>query len=85
MERALLQSLVDFLSYRGPDSRELLDGWFDRLGHAMCGPRANRWANASLQVSMGGFGYADARLDGRAIHRRAATLWPRGSAKRSRF
>src|SRR6202521_5399140 len=35
MERALLQSLVDFLSYRGPDSREC---WMDGsigLGHAM--------------------------------------------------
>ena len=35
IERTLLQSLVDFLAYRGPDSREC---WVDGsvgLGHAM--------------------------------------------------
>ncbi|PYU72452.1 MAG: asparagine synthetase B [Acidobacteria bacterium] len=67
MEQALLQSLVAFLSYRGPDSREF---WMDGsigLGHAML-----RTTNESLDERQPGnldgrfWITADARLDGRA-------------------
>ena len=67
MERALLQSLVDFLSYRGPDSREC---WMDGsigLGHAML--RTTRESLGERQPANldGRFWIvADARLDGRA-------------------
>src|SRR5258706_9097643 len=67
MERAVLQSLVDFLSYRGPDSR---DCWMDRsigLGHAML--RTTRESLGERQPSNleGRFWItADARLDSRA-------------------
>jgi asparagine synthase (glutamine-hydrolysing) len=66
MERALLQSLVDFLSYRGPDSREC---WMDGsigLGHAML--RTTRESAGERQpASLDGRFWiaADARLDGR--------------------
>jgi len=67
IEQALLQSLVDFLSYRGPDSREC---WMDGsigLGHAML-----RTTHESLgerqPASLDGRYWivADARLDSRA-------------------
>jgi len=67
IERTLLQSLVDFLSYRGPDSR---DCWMDRsigLGHAML--RTTRESLGERQPSNleGRFWItADARLDNRA-------------------
>jgi asparagine synthase (glutamine-hydrolysing) len=67
MERALLESLVDFLSYRGPDSREC---WMDGsigLGHAML--RTTRDAQGERQpASLEGRFWiaADARLDSRA-------------------
>src|SRR5882762_2692492 len=67
MERALLQSLVDFLSYRGPDSREC---WMDGsigLGHAML--RTTRESLDERQpASLDGRFWinVDARLDGRA-------------------
>jgi len=67
MERALLQSLVDFLSYRGPDIREC---WMDGsigLGHAML--RTTRESLGERQpASLDGRFWitADARLDGRA-------------------
>lgn len=67
MDRALLQSLVDFLSYRGPDSRE---SWMDGsigLGHAML--RTTRESLGERQPASfdGRFWIAaDARLDGRA-------------------
>ena len=67
IERTLLQSLVDFLSYRGPDSR---DCWMDRsigLGHAML--RTTRESVGERQPSNleGRFWItADARLDSRA-------------------
>ena len=67
IERTLLQSLVDFLSYRGPDSR---DCWMDRsigLGHAML--RTTRESLGERQPSNleGRFWItADARLDSRA-------------------
>src|SRR5258707_1596733 len=66
MERALLQSLVDFLAYRGPDGRE---SWMEGsvgLGHAMF-----RTTRESLEESQpasleGRFWIvADARLDSR--------------------
>ena len=66
MERALLQSLLDFLSYRGPDSREC---WMDGsigLGHAML--RTTRESAGEHQpASLDGRFWiaADARLDGR--------------------
>jgi len=67
VERALLQSLVDFLSYRGPDSRECwLDGSIG-LGHAML--RTTRESLAERQpASLDGRYWivADARLDDRA-------------------
>jgi asparagine synthase (glutamine-hydrolysing) len=67
MERALLQSLVDFLSYRGPDSREC---WMDGsigLGHALL--RTTRESLGERQPANldGRFWIAaDARIDGRA-------------------
>jgi len=67
IERTLLQSLVDFMSYRGPDSR---DCWMDRsigLGHAML--RTTRESVGERQPSNleGRFWItADARLDSRA-------------------
>ena len=67
MERALLQSLVDFLSYRGPDARE---SWMETsigLGHALL--RTTRESNGERQpASLDGRYWivADARLDGRA-------------------
>ncbi len=67
IERTLLQSLVDSLSYRGPDSR---DCWMDRsigLGHAML--RTTRESLGERQPSNleGRFWItADARLDSRA-------------------
>ncbi len=69
IERTLLQSLVDFLSYRGPDSR---DCWMDLdrsigLGHAML--RTTRESLGERQPSNleGRFWItADARLDSRA-------------------
>ena len=67
IERTLLQSLVDFLSYRGPDSR---DCWMDRsigLGHAML--RTTRESLGERQpASLEGRFWitADARLDSRA-------------------
>jgi asparagine synthase (glutamine-hydrolysing) len=66
MERAFLQSLVDFLSYRGPDSREF---WIDGpigLGHAML--RTTRESAGERQpASLDGRFWiiADARLDDR--------------------
>jgi asparagine synthase (glutamine-hydrolysing) len=67
MERALLQSLVDFLSYRGPDAR---GSWMETsigLGHALL--RTTRESNGERQpASLDGRYWivADARLDGRA-------------------
>jgi asparagine synthase (glutamine-hydrolysing) len=67
MERALLESLVDFLSYRGPDGREC---WMDGsigLGHALL--RTTREALGERQpASLDGRFWitADARLDSRA-------------------
>src|SRR5258707_2764036 len=67
MERALLQSLVDFLSYRGPDSREC---WMDGsigLGHAMLRTRRESLGERQPASLDGRFWItADARLDGRA-------------------
>src|SRR6266478_111990 len=78
LEQALLQSLVDFLSYRGPDSRQC---WMDGsigLGHAMLRTTHESLGErqpASLEslgerqpASLDGRFWiaADARLDGRA-------------------
>ncbi len=67
MERALLQSLVDFLSYCGPDSRECWTDGSIGLGHAML--RTTRESLGERQpASLDGRFWiaADARLDGRA-------------------
>src|SRR5437016_6182789 len=67
MERALLQSLVDFLSYRGPDSHECGMDASIGLGHAML--RTTRQSRGERQPARLGAGRfwitADARLDGR--------------------
>jgi asparagine synthase (glutamine-hydrolysing) len=67
MERALVQSLVDFLAYRGPDSRECWTEGSIGLGHAML--RTTRESLGERQpASLEGRFWiaADARLDGRA-------------------
>src|SRR5437667_3524037 len=67
MERALLQSLVDFLSYRGPDSRECGMDASIGLGHAMLRTtRQSRGERQPASLEDGRFWItADARLDGR--------------------
>lgn len=68
MERALLQSLVNFLSYRGPDARE---SWMEGsigLGHALL--QTTRESSGERQpASLDGRYWivADARLDCRAV------------------
>jgi asparagine synthase (glutamine-hydrolysing) len=66
MERALLQSLVDFLAYRGPDGREL---WIDGsigLGHAMLRTtRESLGENQPASIEGRFWIVADARLDSR--------------------
>jgi asparagine synthase (glutamine-hydrolysing) len=66
VERALLQSLTDFLSYRGPDAREIwLDGSIG-MGHALL--RTTRETNGERQPASLEGRYrivADARLDAR--------------------
>src|SRR5713226_834257 len=67
MERALLQSLVEFLAYRGPDSRECWTDGSIGLGHAML--RTTRESLGESQPENLDERYwivADARLDGRA-------------------
>ena len=67
MQGALLQSLVDFLSYRGPDSRAI---WFEGsvgLGHALlCTTRESRSEFQPADLDGRYWITADARLDGRA-------------------
>jgi asparagine synthase (glutamine-hydrolysing) len=66
IERALLQSLVDFVAYRGPDSRECWMEGSIGLGHAML--RTTRESLGERQpASLEGRFWivADARLDGR--------------------
>jgi asparagine synthase (glutamine-hydrolysing) len=67
LEQALLQSLVDFLSYRGPDSREC---WMDGsigMGHAMLRTTGEALGERQPASLDGRFSIvADARLDGRA-------------------
>jgi asparagine synthase (glutamine-hydrolysing) len=66
MELARLQSLVDFLAYRGPDSRECWMEGSIGLGHAML--RTTRESQGERQPACldGRFWIvADARLDGR--------------------
>ncbi len=67
IDRALLQSLVDFLCYRGPDSREC---WMDGsigLGHAMLRTTHESLSERQPASLDGRFWIAaDARLDGRA-------------------
>jgi asparagine synthase (glutamine-hydrolysing) len=66
IEPALLQSLVDFLAYRGPDARETWMGASIGLGHALL--RTTRESFAERQPAGFDGRYwitADARLDGR--------------------
>src|SRR5438874_13005733 len=67
MERALLQSLVDFLSYRGPDSCECGMDASVGLGHAILRTtRQSRPRRQPASLDDGRFWTtADARLDGR--------------------
>src|SRR5882724_8863310 len=66
MERALLQSLVDFLAYRGPDGRE---SWMEGsvgLGHAMFRTTRDSLEESQPASLEGRFWIvADARLDSR--------------------
>jgi asparagine synthase (glutamine-hydrolysing) len=66
MERALLQSLVDFLAYRGPDGRE---SWMEGsvgLGHAMLRTtRESLGENQPVSIEGRFWIVADARLDSR--------------------
>jgi asparagine synthase (glutamine-hydrolysing) len=67
IERALLQSLMDFLACRGPDSRETWIGTSIGLGHTLL--RTTRESFAEHQPASLEDRYwitADARLDGRA-------------------
>jgi asparagine synthase (glutamine-hydrolysing) len=66
VEPALLQSLVDFLAYRGPDGRECWAGTSIGLGHTLL--RTTRESENERQpASLDGRYWitADARLDGR--------------------
>jgi len=66
IERALLQSLVDFLAYRGPDDRQCWAEGYIGLGHAML--RTTRESRGESQPATfdGRFWIvADARLDAR--------------------
>ena len=67
VERALLQSLVDFLAFRGPDSRTVWSDGAMGLGHAMLRTtheslREQQPANLHERFWIA----ADARLDGRS-------------------
>ena len=67
MEQALLQSLVDFLSYRGPDSHECGMDASIGLGHAMLRTTSESLGERQPASLDGRFWVAaDARLDGRA-------------------
>jgi asparagine synthase (glutamine-hydrolysing) len=66
IDRVLLQSLVDFLTYRGPDGRECWTDTSIGLGHTLL--RTTRESNSERQpASLEGRYWitADARLDGR--------------------
>jgi asparagine synthase (glutamine-hydrolysing) len=67
IERALLQSLVDFLAYRGPDARET---WMETsigLGHTLLRTTRESFTERQPAVYEGRYWItADARLDGRA-------------------
>lgn len=66
VERALVQSLVDFLAYRGPDARAIWSEGSVGLGHAML--RTTREAREEKQPANLEARFwitADARLDGR--------------------
>jgi asparagine synthase (glutamine-hydrolysing) len=68
MERALLQSLVDFLAYRGPDSRECWSDGSIGLGHAMLLTTRESLGERQPANLDGRFWIvADARLDSRAV------------------
>jgi asparagine synthase (glutamine-hydrolysing) len=67
IERALLQSLADFLAYRGPDAREI---WMEAsigLGHTLLRTTRESFAERQPAALEGQYWItADARLDGRA-------------------
>ena len=67
VERALLQSLVNFLTYRGSDAREIWTGTSIGLGHTLLRTTKESFAEhqpAGLEARY--WITADARLDGRA-------------------
>ena len=66
IERALLQSLVDFLAYRGPDARETWMGSSIGLGHTLLRTTRESFAERQPAGFEGRYWItADARLDGR--------------------
>ena len=66
IERTLLQSLVDFLAYRGPDARETWMGSSIGLGHALLSTTRESLAERQPAGFEGRYWItADARLDGR--------------------
>jgi len=67
IERALLHSLVEFLAYRGPDSRECWTDGSIGLGHAMLRTTRESLGESQPENLDGRYWIvADARLDGRA-------------------
>jgi asparagine synthase (glutamine-hydrolysing) len=67
IERALLQSLVDFLAYRGPDARETWMGTSIGLGHTLLRTTRESFSERQPAGLEGRYWItADARLDGRS-------------------
>ncbi len=67
VQRPLLESLVDFLAYRGPDSRATWSEGSAGLGHAMlCTTRESRSEYQPADLEGRYWITADARLDARA-------------------
>jgi asparagine synthase (glutamine-hydrolysing) len=67
IERALLQSLVDFLAHRGPDSREIWMGTSIGLGHTLLRTKKDSFSERQPAGFEGRYWItADARLDDRA-------------------
>jgi asparagine synthase (glutamine-hydrolysing) len=66
IDRALLQSLVEFLAYRGPDARETWMGTSIGLGHTLLRTTKESFAEHQPAGREGRYWItADARLDGR--------------------
>jgi asparagine synthase (glutamine-hydrolysing) len=80
IQRALLQSLVDFLAYRGPDAHEI---WMETsigLGHTLLQTTRESLGESQPAVFEGRYWItADARLDGRRELLAALDVWGLGS------